>query len=71
MVILFIYGVKLTPTDVFALAKGYFAAFQYWEYVSGVVATPWSAIPPERASGAILRKGAPVNTGRMFVRSWE
>ncbi len=38
-------------------AKGILAWFQKDEFASGAVAIPTSPIPPERASGEILKKG--------------
>jgi len=35
----------------------YFAAFQYIEFASGLVATPKSPIPPALESGVIIKKG--------------
>ncbi len=43
-------------------AKGILERFQNMELASGRVAMPTSPIPPERASGEILKKGTAVVT---------
>ena len=45
------------------MVKGYFAGFQYCEFISGSVAAPTSPIPPPRESGAILSELTPVLIG--------
>jgi hypothetical protein len=54
------HGVYEIETPVLPLIKGYFAAFQCWEFASGVVATPRSPIELARESGAIVKNGTVV-----------
>ncbi len=53
-------GVYEMEVPTLPLIKGYFAAFQCWEFTSGVVATPRSPMAPARESGAIVKKGTVV-----------
>jgi hypothetical protein len=48
------------PTPKVLSLKAYFAGFQNMEYTSGEVAAPTSPIPPDLASGAIVKNGTEV-----------
>ncbi len=54
------YGVYVTPTPCFEIAKAYFAGFHCCENASAEVVTPISPKPAARASAAINIKGTAV-----------